>query len=302
METREFRAERREERLDRWLAGLCPDLSRVRIQALVKAGRVRLDGQPARDADTVRPGQVATLEIPDVVPARVEAEAIALEVLFEDKHLIAVNKPPGLVVHPAPGHAGGTLVNALLHHCRGQLSGIGGEERPGIVHRLDKDTSGVLLAAKSDPVHRALARAFHDRKVRKVYAALVAGVPRQREGLIDVPIARHSIQRQRMAVVRSGRPSMTRFQVERQWKHASLLACDLLTGRTHQIRVHLAHIGCPILGDAVYGRHGAAAPRQMLHARELEFQHPITGKTVRVCAPLAPDFEAVLKRLDDESR
>ncbi|MCC6353401.1 MAG: RluA family pseudouridine synthase [Verrucomicrobiae bacterium] len=287
-------------RLDAWLAIRCPDLSRARLQKLIKEGRVRIGGAAAKPASRVRAGEAIEVEIPPPEPADVLPEEIPLDVIFEDEELLAINKPPGLVAHPAPGHPSGTLVNAVLHHCRGRLSGIGGVERPGIVHRLDKDTSGIILVAKTDAAHQSLARQLARREMRKTYLALVAGAPAAEGGRIEQPIARHPVDRQRMAVVAGGRNAITLYRVVERFGAAALLECDILTGRTHQIRVHLQWLRCPILGDPVYGGAGRAAPRQMLHAWRLGFEHPASGRAIALTAPLTQDFQTLLNQLRDE--
>lgn len=282
-------------RLDRFLAGELPHLSRSRVQALIRGGHVHLNRRPAKSAESVRAADVVSWEEPAARPTALVAEAMELPILFEDADLLVLDKPVGLVTHPAPGHAAGTLVNALLAHCGGELSGIGGEQRPGIVHRLDKDTSGCLVVAKHDLAHRALAGQFADRTTRKTYLALVRGVPRPASGTIEQPIGRHLVHRQRMAVVPPprGRSARTDYRLRRLLPAAgaSLVECRLHTGRTHQIRVHLKHLGYPILGDTLYGGPGTSA-RQLLHAWTLGFNHPRTGVPLEFRAPLPPDFLA----------
>lgn len=299
-DTRNFVADVPAPRLDAWLAERCPDLSRARLQKLIKDGHVRVGGAAAKPSAKIHPGDQVDVEIPPAVPCDILPEDIALEIILEDEHLLAINKPPGLVAHPAPGHPSGTLVNAILHHCSGRLSGIGGIERPGIVHRLDKDTSGIMLIAKTDAAHRSLALQFARREMQKKYFALASGTPALDSGRIEEPIARHPVDRQRMAVVPGGRRAITLYRVIERFREASLLECTILTGRTHQIRVHLQWLRCPVLGDAVYGRKSTAAPRQMLHAHELEFVHPADGRTIRLNAPLTPDFEKLLNELRHE--
>lgn len=294
-------------RLDSYVAAHL-GLSRSRTAALISEGRVLVDGRPAKKSEAVSVGRVVEVVVP--APVRYEAvpEDIPLEIVFEDRDLIVVNKQAGLVVHPAPGHPRGTLVNALLHHV-GDLSGIGGTLRPGIVHRLDRDTSGLMVAAKSDRAHRRLSDALKARRVKRVYLAALWGEPGEREVVVDRPVGRHPGDRTRMAVVAGGRPSRTRIRHLESWPAASLCEAVLDTGRTHQIRVHAASIGHPVVGDAVYGagwergfagtaRRWAAelaglAGRQFLHARELEFRHPVTGEALAFSAPLPPDLEAV---------
>ncbi len=246
-------------------------------------------------------GDRVTVRFPPVVtPAAPAPENIPLTILYEDSDLIVIDKPAGLVVHPAPGHGSGTLVNALLHHC-GDLAGIGGERRPGIVHRLDKDTSGVLVAAKNDLSLLALERQFRQRTVRKDYQVIVRGVPAPPSGRIEAPLARHPRDRQRFAVTRQGgRVAVTFYEVTETWARASLLHVHIATGRTHQIRVHLAWLGHPVLGDSRYGGKGrlpdgTAIPRQMLHARRLCFRHPSHGRPVDITAETPPDMQAVLE-------
>lgn len=283
-------------RLDRYLAAALPEFSRSRLQSLIGQGCVRLNGAPARQRAMVRTGDRVVVEVPPLVKSEARPEAIALAVLHEDEDLLVLDKPAGLVVHPGAGHAEHTLVNALLHHCP-TLSGIGGAERPGIVHRLDKETSGCLVVAKNDAAHRELSRQFAARTVTKVYLALVAGQMRKSSGSIDAPIARHPVHRQRMSVARHarGRSALTEYRVLRGNREMSLVECRLHSGRTHQIRVHLHHLGHPVLGDKLYAAKKAAAfPRQMLHAARLGFEHPRDGRRLECEAPLPADFVAAL--------
>jgi 23S rRNA pseudouridine1911/1915/1917 synthase len=276
------------DRLDHFLASNVNGLSRSRLQDLIKQGHVKLNGLIVKPGARLRAGDSIILREPPPIPSNAEAEDIALRVLFEDEDLIVIDKPPGLVVHPAAGHQTGTLVNALLHHCQ-TLSGIGGEQRPGIVHRLDKDTSGCLVAAKSDSAHQALARQFAGREVTKIYLALAAGRFARRSGVIEESIGRHPVQRKKMAIVTRGRAARTDYRVLADIEGGALVECTLHTGRTHQIRVHLKHLGHPVLGDEVYGRRGAY-PRQMLHAWKLGFAHPRTGAPLSFESPLPKDF------------
>jgi len=309
-------------RLDRVLARLAPDLSRTRIQRLVGEGRVLLGGRVVGDAaGRVNAGDVFTLMLPPPEPAEPVPQELPLVIAYEDAHLIVIDKPAGMVVHPAPGHASGTLVNALLHHCGDSLSGIGGVRRPGIVHRIDKDTSGLLVVAKSDKAHQGLAAQFADHgrtgPLERAYLAFVWGVPEKR-GSIDAPIDRHPTHRQKMAVRTGGRHAVTHWEVLESFAGsdgsavASLVECQLETGRTHQIRVHMAHAGHPLLGDEVYGqgfrtkaaRLGEGARgllaglgRQALHAARLGFAHPVTGAHLSFESPLPPDLEALAAAL-----
>ncbi len=282
-------------RLDRVLAKQLPEYSRSRLQQLIHAGFVRVNGATTRPSHLVRAGDAIELTEPPVEKIENQAEPIPLEILFEDKDLIVINKPTGLVVHPGAGHRSGTLVNALLHHCP-TLSGIGGKERPGIVHRLDKETSGCLVVAKNDVAHRELARQFAERTVEKIYLALVTGKLRKHSGVIDEKIGRHPVHRQRMSAGSPrGRAAKTDYRVVRSGDKASLLECRLHSGRTHQIRVHLHHLGHPLLGDKIYEPRAAKAfPRQMLHAWKIGFHHPRTGAWKNFEAPLPDDFATAI--------
>lgn len=288
-------------RLDLFLARELPDFSRSRLQQLIRDKFVRLNGQPARPRDAVRAGDV--IEVREPPPEKIDnqPEEIPLDILFEDDDLIVINKPPGLVVHPGAGHRGGTLVNALLHHCPA-LSGIGGKERPGIVHRLDKETSGCMVIAKNDAAHRGLAEQFEARNVEKVYFALVAGKLKKSAGVIDEKIGRHPVHRQRMTVARAGsrgREAKTEYRVVKTGTAATLIECRLHSGRTHQIRVHLHHLGHPVLGDKVYGaKHAKDCPRQMLHAWKLGFSHPRTNEWQSFEAALPDDFQEAMATSD----
>ena len=309
------------ERLDKALAASIAGLSRSRVQALLESGWVRADGRPVADASLrVRAGERYEVTVPDAEPAEPVAQDIPLTVVHEDDDVVVLDKPAGLVVHPAAGNADGTLVNALLAHCGDSLSGIGGVRRPGIVHRLDKDTSGLMVVAKNDRAHHALTAQFADRSLSRTYLALVWGVPSPREGRIEGNIGRSSADRKKMAVVASGgKHAATRYRVRSSYGlSAALVECKLETGRTHQIRVHMTHAGHPLVGDAVYGRGrtarptGAKAaalpepvrralvefPRQALHAAAIEFVHPATGKPMRFEAGLPADMAAVIATLD----
>ena len=307
-------------RLDRALQRKLPELSRSRLKQLILSGQVAgPDVSPDRilrdPAQRVHAGQNFVVTIPEAEPASPAAQPIPLEILFEDGHLIVIDKPAGMVVHPAPGNLEGTLVNALLAHCGPSLAGIGGVRRPGIVHRLDKDTSGLLVAAKTEPVHQVLSRDFALRRIERAYAAIVWGVPMPATGEISGNIGRSTVNRKKMAVVAEGRgkPAVTRYRVERRFRdHAALLECRLLTGRTHQIRVHLAHSGYPLIGDPVYGTRAGRAvaragplgaviagfPRQALHARLLGFTHPETGEQLRFEMPLPADMQGLISSLE----
>lgn len=287
-------------RLDVWLDRRLPGLSRSRIQSLIQAGRITVDGKPVRAHRRVTTGMTVRIRVPPPSPARPEPEDIPLDVLFEDGAILVVNKPAGLVVHPAAGHASGTLVNALLHRCA-DLAGIGGERRPGIVHRLDRDTSGALVVAKNDRAMAGLTAAFKAGAVRKEYLALVYGIPEPASGRIETRIGRSPHDRKKMSARPAGgagRRAVTHYEVLEAFAGAALVRVRIETGRTHQIRVHMAHVGHPVLGDRQYGgRRRAAVPgveRQMLHAQLLAFRHPVSGRPMQFEAPLPDDLAGVL--------
>jgi 23S rRNA pseudouridine1911/1915/1917 synthase len=282
-------------RLDRFLATEVPTYSRSRVQQLIRNKFVTLNGANARPRDLVHSGDVVELTEPPLEKIETLAESIPLEILFEDNDLVVINKPAGLVVHPGAGHREHTLVNALLHHCA-MLSGIGGKERPGIVHRLDKETSGCVVVAKNDATHQDLSRQFAARTVEKMYLALVTGKLRKTSGVIEEKIGRHPAHRQRMsAAAPHGREAKTAYRVVRSNDRASLVECRLHSGRTHQIRVHLRHLGHPILGDKIYSpRLAKHFPRQMLHAWKLGFRHPRSGEWRNFEAPLPDDFNQAI--------
>ncbi|MEJ7901413.1 MAG: RluA family pseudouridine synthase [Thermomicrobiales bacterium] len=289
-------------RLDRYVADVMTDLSRTYLQTLIDEGQVLVDGQSRRAAFKITPGQHVTVAIPETTEVEIEAQELPLDVLYNDDDVVVINKPPGLVVHPAPGHPKGTLVNALLYHFP-EIS-IAGSTRPGIVHRLDKDTSGVMIVAKTDRSQTSLVEQWQGRSVEKHYVALVAGVIEEEEATIDAPIGRDPANRLRMAAVRSGKDAISHFTVRRRYKDATLLDVRIETGRTHQIRVHLAMIGAPVLGDRLYStpksrgvssEHGIG--RHFLHASLLTVDLP-NGKRTTFEAPMADDLTAVLDRLD----
>jgi 23S rRNA pseudouridine1911/1915/1917 synthase len=295
-------------RLDVFLREKFPAVSRGAMQRLIEQGHVRVNGQTVKSTHTPRAGEPVEIHWPEARPAEAQPEDIPLDILFEDESLLVVNKPAGLVVHPAAGHEEHTLVNALLHHCAGSLSGIGGIARPGIVHRLDKDTSGCLVVAKNDATHLALSEQFSSRAVQKIYHAIVCGEVARDAGEIHAAIARHPTHRKRMAVHddASGRAAHTSWRVLERLRAATLVEARIHTGRTHQIRVHFQFLGHPVAGDETYGakpnqklteQTNYAAPRVLLHAKELSFVHPQTKKTMKFAAPLPADFKQALKFL-----
>jgi 23S rRNA pseudouridine1911/1915/1917 synthase len=295
------------ERLDTFLRGKFPAVSRGAIQRLIEQGHIKVNGRIVKPTHTPRAGEQVEVHWPEARPAEAQPEQMALDVLFEDEALLVLNKPPGLVVHPAAGHEEHTLVNALLHHCAGQLSGIGGVARPGIVHRLDKETSGCLVVAKNDDTHLALSAQFATRKVEKIYHAILCGELPRDQGEIRAAIARHPSHRKRMAVDDDvGREARTDYRMLERLRGATLIEAVLHTGRTHQIRVHFQFLGFPVVGDATYGSRqnqrladltGYTAPRQMLHAYRLAFIHPRTGKRLSCEAPRPDDFLDALAAL-----
>jgi 23S rRNA pseudouridine1911/1915/1917 synthase len=287
-------ADRAGERLDVVVARRVAELTRSRVRRLIDAGHVTVNGRPRVKAGVaLEQGQRVTVALPPPEPSSLEAEAIPLRIVFEDADVLVVDKPPGLAVHPSPGHTHHTLANAVLAHCP-NLSGIGGEGRPGIVHRLDKDTSGLIIVAKNDAAHLSLARQLKERHVEKTYVALVEGRVDPPEGVIDAPVGRHPVHRKKQAVVERGRAARTRYRVLREVNGRSLLEVRPETGRTHQIRVHLAHIGHSIAGDPLYGRPHPLLGRQFLHAQRLAFRHPRTGKRIELEAPVPEDLARVL--------
>jgi 23S rRNA pseudouridine1911/1915/1917 synthase len=298
-------------RLDAVIAARFPALSRSYVGRLIRAGQITINGITKKPAYLTKRGEMIRSEIPPPQTIPCKAEPIPLSILYEDADLIVLNKPPGLVVHPAPGHGSGTLVNALLYHC-GDLTGIGGELRPGIVHRLDKDTSGTLVVAKNDMAHHGLSYQFKKRQVEKRYLALVYGVMKESAGVIDLPIGRHPTHRKKMSTTsRRSRSTETRWQIKESFAGVSLLEVDLKTGRTHQARVHCAAVGHPVVGDAIYGgkKRWKAVPsqdlqdvlkgvrRQMLHAWALRLEHPRTGQWMRFESPLPRDMALLLEAL-----
>ena len=279
-------------------------LTRSQAARLIAEGRVRVNGKPAAKSARLSGGETVTVDVPQLRETALPPQDIPLDVVYEDDDVIVVNKPTGMVVHPAPGHPDGTLVNALLHHCGDSLSGIGGEKRPGIVHRIDRDTSGLIIAAKNDAAHLALSAQLKDHSLSRTYECLVTGNMKQDSGTVDAPIGRSSADRKKMAVVPTGRRAVTHWEVVARYPGVTHLRCRLETGRTHQIRVHMAHIGHPILGDTVYGakKPVPGLTGQCLHATGLRFIHPRTGEPVELHCPLPPEFTAMLQKLQNKSQ
>ena len=273
-------------------------ISRSQAARLIESGEITVDGRRAAKKDALAAGQTLEMTVPEAAPCEAQPEDIALDVVYEDADVIVINKPSGMVVHPAPGHETGTLVSALLFHCGDSLSGVGGVMRPGIVHRIDRQTSGLIAAAKNDAAHASLAAQLADHSMFRVYSAIVVGTPKDERGTVDAPIGRSTKDRKKMAVVQNGREARTHYEVIERLDGASLLRLRLETGRTHQIRVHMAYVGHPVLGDEVYGgastqfqrKHPALFDGQMLHAAELSFVHPRTGEPMRFEAPLPENF------------
>ena len=296
-------------RLDRALAARVPTLSRERLKSLIRSGAVESEGSVVRDPATkVKGDEKLRVAVPEPEPAQNEAQDIPLNVVFEDEHLLVIDKPAGLVVHPAAGNLDGTLVNALLHHCKGSLSGIGGVARPGIVHRIDKDTSGLLVIAKTDVAHEGLAKQFAAHSIDRVYLAIVNGVPAALQGKIDAPLARSAANRKKIAVVEAtrGKRAVTHWKRLQVLNDAALVECRLETGRTHQVRVHMGSIGHPLIGDPVYGRSGRTHGkllkdlgfhRQALHAAELGFTHPVTKHRLSFTSRMPPDMQELFNAL-----
>ena len=292
-------AEQDGQRLDVFLAERA-GMTRSAVQRLLEQGLVTCSGQPVRKNAKTASGAVYRLTLPEAQPVALVAQAIPLDVVYEDADVLVINKPKGMVVHPAAGHADGTLVNALLHYCGDSLSGINGEKRPGIVHRIDRDTTGLLIVAKNDFAHQALSEQLKDHTLRRTYECIVRGGFSEDSGTVDAPIGRHPVDRKKMAVTeKNSRPAVTHWEVIARYGQYTHLRCRLETGRTHQIRVHMAYIRHPIAGDPVYGvgKPELGLTSQCLHARELTFLHPRTGEAVTVCCPLPEEFEHALKLL-----
>ncbi|MGM9617974.1 RluA family pseudouridine synthase [Butyricicoccus sp.] len=290
-------------RLDKLISEQLPELTRSAVQHLMQDGCVTIAGKPVKKNTKASAGDVITVELPEPKEVEIEPENIPLDIVYEDEDIIVVNKPKGMVVHPAPGNWSGTLVNALMYHCGDSLSGINGEIRPGIVHRIDKDTSGLLVVAKNDRAHQSLAEQIKVHSAGRRYYAVVYGTPREQKGTVNAPIARHPVDRKKMAVLAGGREAITHYEVLEQYAGYSYLTFLLETGRTHQIRVHMAHIGHPIIGDPLYGpaKDKWKLQGQCLHAGELTLMHPATGERMTFQAPLPAYFTTVLQKLRNQN-
>lgn len=284
-------------RVDAWLAEAVEGLTRSAAARLLEEGRVTCSGKPLVKSCRITGGETLQILLPDPEPLEAVPQDIPLDVVFEDEDVIVVNKPKGLVVHPAPGHPDGTLVNALLFHCGESLSGVGGALRPGIVHRIDRDTSGLIIAAKNDLAHQSLAAQLQDHTLARVYRCIVTGRLGEDQGTVSAPIGRHPVDRKKMAITANGRPAVTHWQVLERFPGFTYAECRLETGRTHQIRVHMACLGHPVLGDGVYGKPVSGLQGQCLHAMGLRFLHPRTGEAVALACPLPEEFEAQLRKL-----
>ena len=293
-----------QKRLDQYLAQKQNDLSRTMIKKLIEEGQITVNGKNVKTSYTVQAGDTIKIIVPEAKETKLEAQEIPLDIVYEDKDIIVVNKPKGMVVHPAVGNPDGTLVNAIMAHCKENLSGIGGELRPGIVHRLDKDTSGLLIVAKNDKAHIAISNQIQNREVKKVYLALVRGNVPEDEATIDMPIGRSTKDRKKMAVTKNGKNAITHFKVLERFGNYTFLEVRMETGRTHQIRVHMSEIGHPVVGDMVYsnGKNEFGVEGQMLHAKSLTFKHPTNGKILNLEAPLPKYFEEVLNLLRKEKK
>ncbi len=290
------------ERIDKYIAKCLPDLSRVMVQKLIEEKQILVNEKSVKTSYTVQKGDKITITIPEAKETTLKPQDIPLDIVYEDDDILVVNKAKGMVVHPAAGNPEGTLVNAVMAHCKGNLSGIGGELRPGIVHRLDKDTSGLLIVAKNDKAHIQMSKQIQDREVKKIYIALVRGIISENEATINMPIGRSMQDRKKMAVTKKGKEAITHFQVLERFDKYTLLKVKIDTGRTHQIRVHMAEIGHPVVGDMLYsnGKNEFGVEGQMLHATSLDFKHPVTQKPLHLEAPLPEYFEEVLKQLKNK--
>ncbi len=301
METYKVKPEEQGKRLDTYVTNQNNELTRTAVQRLVEQEKILVNGKKQKVAYKVTEGDMITIEETEAKTIKLKAQEIPIDIIYEDKDIVVVNKPKGMVVHPANGNIDGTLVNAIMAICKDSLSGIGGEIRPGIVHRLDKDTSGLLIVAKNDKAHVNMSEQIKNHEVKKTYIALVRGIVKENEATIDMPIGRSRSDRKKMAVDRNGRNAVTHIKVLKRYDKYTLLEVNIETGRTHQIRVHLSHIGYPIIGDCTYsnGKNEFGVVGQCLHAKCLEFKHPVTGKEIKLEAPLPDYFENILKKLDE---
>lgn len=289
-----------DERVDKFLSSMLPEQSRSYLQKIIKEGSVLVNGKPVKASYRMEEADVVTIDLPELKEPEIEAEDIPLDILYEDADILMVNKPKGMVVHPSAGHSSGTLVNAVMYHCHGQLSGINGVMRPGIVHRIDKDTTGVLVICKNDHAHNHVAEQLKAHSITRKYRAIVIGVIREDEGVVDAPIGRHPVERKKMAInEKNGKRAVTHYRVLQRFANHTYIECQLETGRTHQIRVHMASIHHPILGDIVYGpeKNPYHLEGQTLHAQVLGLIHPVTGAYIEAEAPLPDYFQKLLKKL-----
>ena len=297
---KEYIVEESGKRLDSYVASQDEEITRTATQRLIEQGHILVNGKKQKVSYKVSKGDIISIEEVKVQPIELKAQEIPIEIIYEDNDIIVVNKPKGMVVHPANGNPDGTLVNAIMAICKDSLSGIGGEIRPGIVHRLDKDTSGLLIVAKNDKAHVNMSEQIKNHEVKKTYIALVRGIVKENEATIDMPIGRSTSDRKKMAVTKNGKNAVTHIKVLKRYDKYTLLQVNIETGRTHQIRVHLSHIGYPIVGDCTYsnGKNEFGIVGQCLHSKLLEFKHPITGKEMKLEAPLPEYFENILKELE----
>lgn len=289
-------------RLDKYVTEQNTEITRTAVQRLIDEKNILVNGKEQKASYKVNENDVVEVEVPEPKKIEIKAEDIPIEVIYEDSDIVVVNKPKGMVVHPGNGNLDGTLVNAIMAKCEGSLSGIGGEIRPGIVHRIDKDTSGLLIVAKNDKAHVNLSEQIKEHKVKKTYIALVRGVVKEDEATIDMPIGRSKTDRKKMAVCKDGKNAVTHIKVLKRWEHYTLLQVNIETGRTHQIRVHLSYIGYPIIGDYTYsnGKNEFGVVGQCLHAQKLEFKHPTTNKIMELEAPLPEYFQEIIQKLDNK--
>lgn len=301
MEKHIVSSEEKGKRLDSYIASICNDITRTSAERMIKNGEILVNDKTQKVAYKINEGDIITIQKSEPKEIEIKAQDIPIEIIYEDNDIIVVNKPKGMVVHPANGNPDGTLVNAIMAKCKNSLSGIGGEIRPGIVHRIDKDTSGLLIIAKNDTAHVNMSEQIKNHEVKKTYIALVRGVIKENEATIDMPIGRSTSDRKKMAVNRNGKNAVTHIKVLKRYDKYTLVEVNIETGRTHQIRVHLSHIGYPIIGDYTYsnGKNEFGVEGQCLHAKCLEFKHPITGREMKLEAPLPQYFQEILNTLDN---